>query len=732
MNLTLGRKIILGFGILTAAMVGVGAVGFTAITGLGGALNEVGVVRLPSIVALDEMNVALLTVQSSERALLLVRYDPPLRQASWLRMTAALQQAEESKNVYDALPHTPEEGQIWGRFNPAWERWKQDHAAVEAAARNVERAIAEGMSVQDPQLLVLRNRTYDASMVAKASSKVVEDLLRDVVALNVRVSDKSRQSAEATRATVTQAMTFSIVLGLLMGLGGAWFLGRNIAGILESLLRESAKVTTAVQEGKLGVRADVDAVNFEFRGIVKGMNNTMDAFAAGPVGVAIDYVDRISKGDLPPKITDEYRGDFHALKTNLNSCIDAIRMLVVDSSALAKAAVDGKLKVRADVTRHSGDFARVIGGVNETLDAVVRPIEEAGAVLAVLANRDLRARVKGDYQGDHAQIKESINSMADSLEAALTQVSGTTDQLSAASEQIAASSQTVSQGTTEQASALEETSSTLEEIAAMTRQNADNTQQAKALTQATKVAADSGNLAMAEMVASMRKIRAAAEGTAEIIRDINEIAFQTNLLALNAAVEAARAGDAGRGFAVVAEEVRNLALRSKDAAKKTEELIKESVKLANEGGAISQSVNDNLAGIVTSVGKVTDIVGEIAVASEEQARGIDQVNKAVSGMDRVVQQAAANSEETSSAAAELSSQAQDLAGLVGSFQLSASPAAVRRGPTRKIATPPRLVAPAARRHTLRSHGNGASNGNGHAHRAEDLIPMDQDPDFREF
>ncbi len=328
-------------------------------------------------------------------------------------------------------------------------------------------------------------------------------------------------------------------------------------------------------------------------------------------------------------------------------------------------------------------------------------------------------------------MKESINTMADSLHAAITQVTSTTDQLSAASEQIAASSQTVSQGTTEQASALEETSSTLEEIAAMTRQNADNTQQAKALAIATKTAADSGNLAMAQMVESMGKIRAAAEGTAEIIRDINEIAFQTNLLALNAAVEAARAGDAGRGFAVVAEEVRNLALRSKDAAKKTEELIKQSVKLAEEGGAISHAVNGNLAGIVTSVGKVTDIVGEIAVASQEQARGVDQVNKAISQMEQVVQQSAANSEETSSSAAELSSQAQDLAALVGSFQLGSGHSAVRSTASRKAASPPRLATPPNRRLPAKGAAQGASN-NGHGHRPEDLIPMDQDPDFREF
>ena len=167
----------------------------------------------------------------------------------------------------------------------------------------------------------------------------------------------------------------------------------------------------------------------------------------------------------------------------------------------------------------------------------------------------------------------------------------------------------------------------------------------------------------------MGKIRRAAEGTAAIIRDINEIAFQTNLLALNAAVEAARAGEAGRGFAVVAEEVRNLALRSKEAAKKTESLINDSVNLAKQGESVSKQVSQNLGEIVTTVTQVTEIIGTIASASVQQSQAIDQVAQAVGEMDRVTQQNAASSEESSSAAEELSGQAQEMAMMVGQFQL---------------------------------------------------------------
>ena len=189
---------------------------------------------------------------------------------------------------------------------------------------------------------------------------------------------------------------------------------------------------------------------------------------------------------------------------------------------------------------------------------------------------------------------------------------------------------------------------------------------------------------MGEMTQAMSRIRGAAEGTAAIIRDINDIAFQTNLLALNAAVEAARAGEAGRGFAVVAEEVRNLALRSKEAAKKTETLIGESMQLTEQGEAISGRVHGTLGDIVSAVGKVSSIVGSIAHASQEQAEGIEQSTRAMGQMDQATQQAAANSEEASSAAEELSSQAEELASLVGQFRLTRRAARAGSGPRPEV------------------------------------------------
>ena len=237
-------------------------------------------------------------------------------------------------------------------------------------------------------------------------------------------------------------------------------------------------------------------------------------------------------------------------------------------------------------------------------------------------------------------------------------------QVASASGQVSAASQSLAEGATEQAAGLEETSSSLEEMSSMTKQNADNAQQANTLAADARNAAQGGAESMQRMSHAIDDIQKSSDQTAKIIKVIDEIAFQTNLLALNAAVEAARAGEAGKGFAVVAEEVRNLAMRSAEAAKNTANMIEESVKNSKNGVEISNEVSKALEGIVAGIAKTTDLVGEIAAASSEQAQGIDQVNTAVAQMDKVTQQNAANAEESASASEELSAQAETMQNIV--------------------------------------------------------------------
>jgi len=246
------------------------------------------------------------------------------------------------------------------------------------------------------------------------------------------------------------------------------------------------------------------------------------------------------------------------------------------------------------------------------------------------------------------------------LKGVVEQLDSGSEQVSAASEQVAASGQQIAEGASEQASSIEETSSSIEEMASMTRQNSDNAKQASSIAEEANSSAKDGSKVMNQMSEAMNGIKKSSNETAKIIKVIDEIAFQTNLLALNAAVEAARAGEAGKGFAVVAEEVRNLAQRSAEAAKNTNELIEGAQKNAENGVRVSAELKDILEKVANGSDKLNDIIREVSSASDEQRQGIDQLNTAVSQMDEVVQQNASNAEESSSASEELAAQSQSM------------------------------------------------------------------------
>ncbi len=273
--------------------------------------------------------------------------------------------------------------------------------------------------------------------------------------------------------------------------------------------------------------------------------------------------------------------------------------------------------------------------------------------------------------GDDAigQVASALQQAVDAMKSALGEVREVSVTVSSAAEQLNAVSREITAGAQSQASSLEETASSLEEITSTVKQNSDNAQQARQLANGSRDIAEKGGNVVNEAVQAMGEINQSSKRIADIITTIDEIAFQTNLLALNAAVEAARAGEQGRGFAVVAAEVRNLAQRSASAAKEIKALIQDSVRKVENGTDLVNRSGQTLSEIVNSVKRVTDIVSEIAAASKEQLAGIEQVNKAVSQMDRVTQGNASQTEEMSGTASALLSHAVQLRDLVGRFQL---------------------------------------------------------------
>ena len=324
---------------------------------------------------------------------------------------------------------------------------------------------------------------------------------------------------------------------------------------------------------------------------------------------------------------------------------------------MGKGRIESRLKMERN--DEIGTMAKTMDEFADTLqNQVVDSLQK-------LAQGDLTFTAK-PYD-DRDVIGNALVKTNEDLNRIVGEILAATEQIAAGSGQVSSSSQSLSQGATESAASLEEITSSMTEMASQTKLNAENSTQANQLAGEARKAAETGNDQMEKMMIAMGEINQAGQNISKIIKVIDEIAFQTNLLALNAAVEAARAGRHGKGFAVVAEEVRNLAARSAKAAKETAELIEGSVAKTENGTEIAAQTAESLQAIVTAITKATDLVGEIAAASNEQAQGISQVNEGLSQIDQVTQTNTANAEEGAAAAEELSSQADHLRGLMATF-----------------------------------------------------------------
>ena len=301
--------------------------------------------------------------------------------------------------------------------------------------------------------------------------------------------------------------------------------------------------------------------------------------------------------------------------------------------------------------------------------SITHPVAQALDVAEKVAAGDLSSRIEVTSTDEVGRLLGALKAMNESLVRIVGTVRSASDSIATGSAQIASGNADLSQRTEEQASALEETAASMEQLGSTVKQNADNAQQANQLAMGASTVAVRGGEMVSQVVETMKGINDSSKKIADIITVIDGIAFQTNILALNAAVEAARAGEQGRGFAVVASEVRNLAQRSAEAAKEIKSLITASVERVEQGTTLVDQTGATMEEIVTSIKRVTDIMGEINSASREQSTGVNQVGEAVGQMDQVTQQNAALVEESAAAAESLKQQAQQLVGAVAVFKL---------------------------------------------------------------
>ena len=379
-------------------------------------------------------------------------------------------------------------------------------------------------------------------------------------------------------------------------------------------------------------------------------------------------------------------------------------------SRIVEAAAAGDLSGRIELAGKQDFILALSEKLNHLLATFSGGVERVSAVLSGLAQGDLTVRMEGDFRGVFARMRDDANATVEQLKAIVHRIQEASGAISTASTEIASGNADLSRRTEQQAANLEETAASMEELTSTVRQNAEHARQANQLAIGAAAVASEGGQVVGQVVDTMGQIQAASRKIADIISVIDGIAFQTNILALNAAVEAARAGEQGRGFAVVATEVRSLAQRSATAAKEIKALIEDSTGKVADGAALAEKAGRTMEEIVASVQRVTDIMGEISAASQEQAAGIEQVNQTIVQMDETTQQNAALVEEASAAARAMEEQAASLAQAIALFRtgehdLPAGPAPapatapVRRNgvpaaPPRHEARPPVAVAEA--------------------------------------
>ena len=398
-------KLIISF-IVIAIIAGIiGLVGYLAMTKIQKAQDEVAVVRLPSVQSLLIMLEAQTAINAAENSLLSRLATQEQRNAAYKRFDEADERYNEAKEIYAPLKKTDKEIQVWKDFLDAWDDYWDLHEQGVQIAKNYD---------ANPNDTIYKLYSDYALVTNAEPFKEAQDLMHELVEVNTQIAKDEAEAAKNAAANSIRLLIIFIIIGVILAILLGIIISGNIQNIIQSVVDQIGTLVKASVEGKLSTRAKPEEINQEFREIAIGVNDMLDA-VIGPLNISAEYMDRISKGNIPPKITDVYYGDFNEIKNNLNVCIDAINLLIDETGMLFKATVEGKLATRADASRHRGDFEKIVIGINDTLDAVISPLNMSAEYMDRISKGDIPPKITDNYNGDFNEIKNNVNMLIDNL-----------------------------------------------------------------------------------------------------------------------------------------------------------------------------------------------------------------------------------------------------------------------------------------------------------------------------
>lgn len=593
-NLKVANKLFFGFTVMILFMGIIGYTGYRGMKVIERNMTEIYSVRLPSIDYLIEADRDLHQLLVAERSMMFTEPGTDLFQQFLDFYNENLQQYEERWEKYKALSISTEEKALIPRFDVSRKEWQA------TSRRVVDLRLAEiGSTSSSAVDLALGD--------AMKKFNAMRDYIDQLTEINLDSAAKSNENAHKVfkASVITLAATTGV--GLLIGVIFTIVIGFGITG---------------------------------------------------PLRKAVDISNKMAKGELSRDIFVDRKDETGQLLAAMKNMVEKIGLIIDDIDMLSAAAIEGNLDVRADASRHGGEFGKIVEGINQTLNAVAEPLRTTATYIDKISKGYIPDLSEKKYKGYYDTIIENINRMIQNLGEFVNSIQQAAEQVAMGSREVSRTSEQMSQGAAQQAASAEQASSSMEEMVSNINQNADNAMETDKIAMKSAIDAEEGGHAVTETVRAMKEI-------AERISVIEEIARQTDLLALNAAIEAARAGNHGKGFAVVAAEVRRLSERSKKAAFQIGELSVSSVRIAEKAGEM-------LTKLVPNIKKTAELVQEISAACKEQATGAEQINQAIQQLDQVIQQNAAAAEEMASTSEELYNQAEKMLTTAAFYQIHQS------------------------------------------------------------